>query len=115
METNQFKIGLILIGGSLKGIYGHTGVVAAIRDIGIHPTVILGASAGSIIGSFMAVGLDNKTMLHKMLTLTPKQFLDPIGRIDILKEFVIHKAKNFRGFIKGDKLEEYVRLGIGDK
>jgi predicted acylesterase/phospholipase RssA len=111
----HLKIGVILIGGSLKGIYGHTGVVAAIRDVGIHPKVILGASAGSIIGSFMAVGLDNKTMMHKMLTLTAPQFLDPISRLDILKEFIINRAKNFRGFIKGDKLEEYIRNGIGDK
>src|SRR5690348_6481028 len=115
MDINEHKIGLILIGGSLKGIYGHTGIVAAIRDLGIHPKVILGASAGSIIGSFMATGMDNKQMLHKMLTLTPKQFLDPVGRIDILKEFVLHRAKNFRGFIKGDQLETYVKTAIGDK
>lgn len=115
MEISEHKIGLVLIGGSLKGIYGHTGIVAAVRDIGITPKVILGASAGSIIGSFAAVGLDNKTMLHKMLTLTSKQFLDPVGRFDILKEFVVNRAKNFKGFIKGDKLEEYVRTAIGDK
>ncbi len=115
MEHKQFKIGLILIGGSLKGIFGHTGVVAAIRDLGIQPKVILGASAGSIVGSFMAVGLDNKWMLNKMMALTADQFLDKIGRFDILKEFIINKAKNFRGFIKGDKLEEYVHLALLDK
>lgn len=117
MEINsqEHKIGLILIGGSLRGIYGHTAIVAAIRDLGIQPRVILGASAGSIVGSFMAVGLDNKTMLHKMLTLTADQFLDPISRFGIFKEFVINRAKNFHGFVKGDKLEEYVREAIGDR
>src|SRR6185295_2447940 len=109
-DIKQLKIGLILIGGSLKGIYGHTGIVTAIRDLGITPKVILGASAGSIVGSFMAVGLDNKWMIQKMLTLTAEQFLDKISRLDILKEFIINKAKNFRGFIKGDKIEEYVRV-----
>src|SRR5579863_2523286 len=102
----HLSIGVILIDGSLKGIFGHTGVVAAIRDVGIHPKVILGASAGSVVGSFYAIGLDNKTMLHKMLTLTADQFLDPIGRFDILKELIFNKARNFRGFIKGQKLEE---------
>jgi len=114
-ESKHLKIGLILIGGSLKGIYGHTGVVTAIRDLGIEPKVILGASAGSIVGSFMAAGLDNKTMLNKMLTLTAEQFLDKISRFDILKEFIINKAKNFRGFIKGDKLEEYVQKALVEK
>lgn len=114
-DVKHLKIGLILIGGSLKGIYGHTGIVAAIRDLGIEPRVILGASAGSIVGSFMATGMDNKWMINKMLTLTAPQFLDPISRIDILKEFVLYKAKNFRGFIKGAQLEEYVKLALGDK
>jgi len=112
---DEFKIGLILIGGSLKGIYGHSAVVAAVRDAGITPKVILGASAGSIIGSFMATGMDNKMMLQKMLTLTAKQFLDPVGRLDILKEFIINRAKNFKGFIKGDQLERYVANAVGDK
>lgn len=114
-DIKHLKIGLILIGGSLKGIYGHTGIVTAIRDLGIEPRVILGASAGSIVGSFMAVGFDNKWMINKMLTLTAEQFLDKIGRFDILKEFIINKAKNFRGFIKGDKLEEYVKIALQDK
>lgn len=114
-DVKHLKIGLILIGGSLKGIYGHTGVVTAIRDLGIEPKVILGASAGSIVGSFMAVGHDNKWMLNKMLTLTAAQFLDKLSRFDILKEFIINKAKTFRGFIKGDKLEEYVQLALLDK
>lgn len=115
MEENQPKIGLILIGGSLAGIYGHTGVVKAIRDLGIKPKVILGASAGSIIGSFMAAGLTDQQMYHHMSTLTADQFLDKISRFDIFKEFVFNKAKNFRGFIKGDKLQQYVHDRLGDK
>src|SRR6185369_9278187 len=100
-DVKHLKIGLILIGGSLKGIYGHSGIVVALRELGIQPKVILGASAGSIVGSFMAVGFDNKWMIAKMLALTADQFLDKIGRWDILKEFIINKARNFRGFIKG--------------
>jgi NTE family protein len=115
MEENQPKIGLILIGGSLKGIYAHTGVVKAIRDLGIKPKVILGASAGSIIGSFMAAGLNDQVMLHHMLTLTADQFLDKVSRFDILKEFIVNKAKNFKGFIKGEKLEQYVADRLADK
>lgn len=114
-DIKNLKIGLILIGGSLKGIYGHTGIVVALREMGIAPKVILGASAGSIVGSFMAAGFDNKWMINKMLTLTADQFLDKISRWDILKEFIVNKARNFRGFIKGDKLEEYVQLALQDK
>lgn len=107
------KVGLILIGGSLKGIYGHTGVVSALRTLNIKPDVILGASAGSIVGSFMATGMPQEQMKHKMLTLTAEQFLDRISRWKILKEMVVNHGSKFYGFIKGDKLEEYVHNAVG--
>jgi predicted acylesterase/phospholipase RssA len=109
------KIGLILIGGSLKGIYGHTGVVVALHELGIRPDVILGASAGSIVASFMATEMSPATMKHKMTTLSAEQFLDKIKKFDLFKEFVFNKGRHLYGFVKGDKIEEYVREALGEK
>jgi predicted acylesterase/phospholipase RssA len=63
----------------------------------------------------MACGLNDITMMQHMITLTADQFLDKLSRFDILKEFIINKAKNFTGFIKGEKLEQYVHDRLGDK
>lgn len=109
------KVGVILIGGSLKGIYGHTGVVSALRELKIHPTVLLGASAGSVIASFYATGLSEEEMYHKMITLKPVEFLDPFNRWQLFTEFVFNKAKHFTGFVKGDKLQDYVRKALKNK
>lgn len=109
------KVGLILIGGSLKGIYGHTAVVITLRELGINPDVILGASAGSIIASFMATGMTSEIMKQKMVTLSPDEFLDKIKKFDLFKEFVFNKGRHLYGFIKGDKMQEYVHKALGEK
>jgi NTE family protein len=112
------KVGLILIGGSLKGVYGHTGIVAALDELeglSIKPDVILGASAGSIIAAFYACGLSKTTMYRKMVSLKVEEFIDLQPRWRLLYEFIIKKAKNFTGFVVGDKLETYLKDSLKDK
>jgi NTE family protein len=112
------KVGVILIGGSLKGIYGHAGFLSALDELGkysIKPDVILGASAGSIIAAFYAAGLSHAAMYRKMTTLKPNEFVDLESRFGLLYEFIVNKAKTFTGFVKGDKLQEYVKEALGDK
>jgi NTE family protein len=51
------RIGLALSGGSVRGL-AHIGVIKALTELGIRPTVIAGTSAGSLIGAGLAAGLD---------------------------------------------------------
>lgn len=50
------KIGIALGGGGSRGV-AHLGVLKALEEMGITPDVISGASAGSIVGSFIAAGM----------------------------------------------------------
>lgn len=112
------KVGLVLIGGSLKGIYGHTGIISALdelNELSIKPDVILGASAGAVIASFYAAGLSKTTMYRKMVDLKADDFIDLHPRWRLLYEFIIRKAKNFTGFIIGNKLEAYIQDALKDK
>jgi NTE family protein len=61
MDVNQ-QIGLVLSGGGARGI-AHIGVLKALNEFNIHPTVISGTSAGSIIGVLYAMGLSSKEMI----------------------------------------------------
>lgn len=112
------KVGIILIGGSLKGIYGHTGILSGIAEMTeyrLEPEVILGASAGSVIAAFHACGLSREKMYRKMVTLKADDFIDLESRWKILWEFIVKKAKNFTGFVQGDRLEKYIKDSLGDK
>jgi NTE family protein len=49
------RIGLTLSGGGARGI-SHLGVLQALEEFDVKPTIISGASAGSIVGSLYGYG-----------------------------------------------------------
>ncbi|AWG22271.1 hypothetical protein FFWV33_12450 [Flavobacterium faecale] len=51
----KYKIGIVLSGGGIRGI-AHLGVLKALEEFGIKPSVISGTSAGAIAGAFYAHG-----------------------------------------------------------
>jgi NTE family protein len=57
----KHEIGLALSGGAAKGI-AHIGVIRALLENDIHPTLISGTSAGSIVGALYAAGVSPDEM-----------------------------------------------------
>lgn len=63
----QQKIGITLSGGGARGI-AHLGVLKALEEFGIKPSIISGTSAGAIAGAFYASGyslLEIKSIVEK--------------------------------------------------
>jgi predicted acylesterase/phospholipase RssA len=109
------KIGLILCGGSARGVALHFAAISAMKNLDIKPDVILGASAGSITASFLATGMSLELMKFHMSTLRTKDFLDPLPKFELLKELIWNHGNKLYGFIKGAKLAEYVNTRITGK
>ena len=109
------KLGLIMCGGSIRGISIHFATVSAIRSLNLKPDVILGASAGSIVSSFLATGMTTEMMKYHISTLRTKDFLDPIPKFELFKELIFNHGKKLYGFIKGDQLVTYVNSRIEGK
>ncbi len=66
-ETNQnkpYQLGLALSGGGAKG-FAHIGVFRYLEENGIKPDIIVGTSAGSLMGSLFADGI-NSHEIEKM-------------------------------------------------
>ncbi|MEW6731358.1 MAG: patatin-like phospholipase family protein [Acidobacteriota bacterium] len=55
-KLHSRRIGLALSGGSVRGL-AHIGVIKALTEVGIKPSVVTGTSVGSIIGAALAAGL----------------------------------------------------------
>ncbi|MEY3051925.1 MAG: hypothetical protein RLY31_1710 [Bacteroidota bacterium] len=49
------KTGLVLSGGGVRGV-AHLGVLQALLEMGIEPSMISGTSAGALVGAFHAAG-----------------------------------------------------------
>ena len=56
------KIGIALSGGGARGI-AHLGIIKALEEFGVKPSVISGTSAGALAGAFYAGGYSMEEMM----------------------------------------------------
>jgi NTE family protein len=50
------KVALVLGGGGLRG-FAHTGVLRALEEAGVEPDIVVGTSAGAVVGAAYASGM----------------------------------------------------------
>jgi NTE family protein len=85
---NDIKYGLVLSGGGVGGI-AHIGVIKALEEHGIRPSIISGASAGAIVGAFYAAGYSTNEILEFFQTTS----------LFSIKNYAVRKA----GFVDTNK------------
>ena len=95
------KIGLALSSGAARGL-AHVGVLEVLERNGIPIDLIAGTSIGAIVGAFYAAGKDMDTIRKAVVSLNRRQMLS-------LADFTIPT----RGFIKGRKINEWLKSVIG--
>jgi NTE family protein len=94
------KIGLALSGGGARGI-AHIGVLKVLHDHRIPVDFIAGTSAGALIGSLYAGGVNITTMLEIATKLKWKHFF----------RIVLSKS----GLVSSEEIENFVISQIGKK
>ncbi|WP_157669478.1 patatin-like phospholipase family protein [Chitinibacter sp. GC72] len=94
------RIGLALGGGAAKG-FAHIGVIKMLEANGIKVDVVTGTSAGSVVGSLYASGMDAFALQERAVALDEGQIRD----VNLLGG----------GLVKGQKLQDYVNAQIGNK
>jgi NTE family protein len=60
------KIGLVLSGGGVRGI-AHLGVIKALEEIDIEPSIISGTSSGAIIAAFYSAGYTPEEIIEVLI------------------------------------------------
>ena len=94
------KIGLALGGGAAKG-FAHIGVIKMLEANGFVPAVVAGTSAGSVVGSFYAGGMDPFQLQEKAVALD---------------EASIRDVRLFSGgLVQGQALQDYVNEQVGKR
>jgi NTE family protein len=93
VPTRHLRIALALGGGAARG-FAHIGVIKALEARGIHPDIVVGTSAGSVVGALYAGGFDG-IQLHRLAASMDEAALSDW-------------SMNARGFFKGVSLQEYV-------
>ena len=100
--SSQLKIGLALGSGSARGM-SHIGIIHALADLGITPSIVCGTSAGALVGaSYVSGKMDKLERWARSLT-----------KMDTARFFDINMAMN--GFINERKLYTFLTDNVADK
>ncbi|XVJ70173.1 MAG: hypothetical protein HEQ39_11365 [Rhizobacter sp.] len=94
-------IALVLGPGGPRG-YAHIGVMRVLEEAGIEPDLVVGCSVGALLGVFWASGLSAAQIDERSTQGGPLTLFDPSPFAD-------------RGWIHGQKLQNYVNDGIGQR
>lgn len=100
----QKKTALVLGSGGARGI-AHIGAVKALQSAGFNFSFVAGASAGAIVGAWVALGYGISELEERILKYRNKTEL---GK---LIDFTIPKGS----LIKGNKIRQFMRSLFGDK
>ena len=69
------RVAIVLSGGAARG-FAHVGVIKALEANGLRPDLIVGASAGSIVGALYASGLAASEVEAAVERMNPSTFSD---------------------------------------
>nr|WP_253195146.1 patatin-like phospholipase family protein [Hydrogenophaga sp. A37] len=102
MPQRAPRLGLALGGGAARG-FAHVGVIQVLEANGIHPDVIAGTSAGSLVAALYASGKDAAELERAALSMDEATLTDWI--LPLVS----------RGMLRGEALARYVRQAVGGK
>ncbi len=92
-KADRPLIAFVLGGGGARG-FAHTGVLKVLDEAGIRADLVVGTSAGSLVGALYAGGIRNDELLETALAVQREELVD----------FVFPH----RGFIEGNRLQTYI-------
>ncbi|TAK69856.1 MAG: patatin-like phospholipase family protein [Betaproteobacteria bacterium] len=94
------KIGLVLGGGAARG-FAHIGAIKTLEAQGIVPDMIVGTSAGAVVGALYAAG-NGGFELHKLALQMEEGQVSDWSLPD-------------RGVIRGEALQNFINRAIGQR
>jgi len=96
------KIGLVLGGGAARG-FAHIGVIQVLEEAGIHPSLVVGTSAGSLVAAFYASGKTGVQLQKIAESMEEATFAD--WTLPIFS----------RGMLRGEALARYVSAQVNGR
>ena len=97
----KIKIGLALGGGAARG-FAHIGVIKALEAQGIYADVVVGTSAGSVVGALYAAGNNGFALQRVAMDMDEATISD----------WAVPLFGKVSGVLKGDALQNYVNKAV---
>jgi NTE family protein len=94
------KVALVLGGGAARG-FAHIGVIKALETQGVFPDIVVGTSAGSVVGALYAAGNDAFALQKLSFQMEENAFAD--------------WSVFGRGLLKGEALEKFINQQVAGR
>jgi NTE family protein len=101
LPPRKIKIGLALGGGAARG-FAHIGVIKALEAQGIFPDIVVGTSAGSVVGALYAAGSNGFELQRTAMDMDEAAISD----------WALPFFSKVSGVLKGDALQNYVNKAV---
>ncbi len=101
LPPKKIKIGLALGGGAARG-FAHIGVIKALEAQGIYPEIVVGTSAGSVVGAMYAAGNNGFALQKTAMEMDESQISD----------WALPLFGKSSGVLKGEALQTYVNKAV---
>lgn len=105
IPPKNVNVALVLSGGGAKGV-AHAGVLEVLEKEKIPIDLIVGSSAGSMIGAFYADNPDSYALREKVLKTKKRELLDP----SLSQSFQM--LWGVKGFMRGHALKRYLTKNL---
>ena len=100
------RLALVLSGGGLRG-FAHIGVIKVLEANGIRPDLIVGSSAGAIVGALYASG-----MTARELELASERMDMSLASDVAMPSLGIPWLRGELGLVRGEKLQQFVNTEV---
>ncbi len=97
-DKSRQRLGIAFGAGGVRG-FAHLGVIKALEEEGIRPDIVVGASAGSIVASLYAAGLNYQEM---------REIADQLNQWQAIKDMTVSS----KGFFQGKSIARRVNKAI---
>jgi NTE family protein len=101
LPPKKIKIGLALGGGAARG-FAHIGVIKALEAQGIYPEIVVGTSAGSVVGAMYAAGNSGFALQKTAMEMNEAEISD----------WALPLFGKSSGVLKGEALQTYVNKAV---
>ncbi|MBC7342447.1 MAG: patatin-like phospholipase family protein [Clostridia bacterium] len=110
------RLALVLGGGGMKGA-AHIGIIQGLEERGIRPDLIVGTSAGSIVGCLYASGMGTAQLVNLYANAQPDRVADYDRKwAAVATQPVLMRLLRWPlGLLKGNKVEAVFFRLLGDK
>ncbi|MCL5059977.1 MAG: patatin-like phospholipase family protein, partial [Candidatus Thermoplasmatota archaeon] len=96
-QKPPLRVALVLGGGAARG-FAHIGVIKALEAQGIVPDIVVGTSAGSVVGALYASGMNGFDLQNLALQMEENMVAD--------------WTLPDRGVLKGEALQDFINRNV---